>query len=109
MSSAAGAGPTKGAVKIALLGEDEASTAVLTQYFRQFGIEAFPVPADESKSLANTYHACVVPLTADAKPLLRYIRQVRHGIVVYGTCGSVREALRFSQFGINAIFRTPVP
>lgn len=108
MSSAAGAGPTKAAAKIALLGVDAASAAVLADCFRQFGIEALSVPADASKEVGDTYHACVVPLTADSEPVLRGIREVSHRSVIYGTCGSVREALRFAEFGINAVFQTPV-
>src|SRR5512140_1562610 len=104
----AGTGPTKAAAKIALLGVDTASSAVLTECFRQFGIEACTLPDHESKDVGETYHACVIPLTADAEPVLRGIREISHRIVVYGTCGSVREALRFSQFGINAVFQTPV-
>lgn len=108
MSSAVGAGPTKAAAKIALLGVDAASSAVLADCFRQFGIEAVPVAMDASKDIGDTYHACVVPLTADSEPLLRGIRETSHRTVVYGTCGSVREALRFAEFGINAVFQTPV-
>ncbi len=111
MSSAAGAVPNlrdKAAAKVALLGVDEASSAVLTECFRQFGIEARVIPANESKSVAATYPACVVPLTVGAEAVLRQIRQSSHRTVVYVTCGSVGEAMRFSEFGINALFQTPV-
>jgi len=91
-----------------LLGVDASSAAVLIDCFRQFGIEAGALGADESKSIDDTYHACVVPLTANADAMLRQIRQISRRTVVYGLCGSVREALKFSQFGINALFRTPV-
>jgi len=108
MSSAAGAGPTKAAAKIALLGVDTATAAVLAECFRQFGIAAESVPLDETNRVGTTYHACVVPLTPDVEPVLRTLRQDNHRTVVYGTCGSVREALRYSEYGINAVFQTPV-
>lgn len=108
MFSAAGTGPTKAMATIALLGVDGASASVLTECFRQFGIEALAVPVHESGSVGDTYNACVVPLNAEAEPVLRVLRQASHRIVVYGTCGSIREALRFSKFGINAVFQTPV-
>lgn len=108
MSSAAGPGPAKAVAKVALLGVDAASAAILIDCFRQFGIEAGAIGDDESKSIGDTYHACVVPLAPGAEVLLRKIRQVSRRTVVYGTCGSVREALKFSQFGINALFQTPV-
>ena len=108
MSSAASTGSTKVVAKIALLGVDGASAAVLTECFGQFGIEAVAVPAHESGSVGDTYNACVVPLTAEAEAVLRDIRRASHWIVVYGTCGSIRESLSFSKFGINAVFQTPV-
>jgi len=108
MSSAAGTGPTKVGAKIALLGVDGATSAVLTECFRQFGMEAVAVPAHESGSVGDTYNACVVPLDAEAETVLRDIRKGSHWLVVYGICGSVSEALRFSKFGINAVFHTPV-
>ena len=108
MYSAVGTGPTKAVAKIALLGVDSASSAVLADCFRQFGIEAVFLAADASKDIGDTYHACVVPLTAGAEAILRGIRAVSHRTVIYGTCGSVREALRFAEFGINAVFQTPV-
>ena len=108
MSSAAGPGPTKAVAKVALLGVDAASAGVLIECFQQFGIEAGVIGADESKSIGDTYHACVVPLAPGAETVLRGIREVSHRTVVYGTCGSVREALKFSHFGINAVFETPV-
>ena len=107
MSSAAGAGP-KAVARIALLGVDAASAAVLRECFLQFGIETAELPPDETKSIGDTYHACVVPLSGEADQVLRQIRQVSHRTVVYGTCGSVREALRFAEFGINAVFQTPL-
>lgn len=106
MSSAAGTG-SKAVAKIALLGVDSASSAVLADCFRQFGIETVFLP-DASKEISDTYHAWVVPLTADAEATLRSIRAVSHRTVIYGTCGSVREALRFAEFGINAVFQTPI-
>lgn len=108
MASAAGTGPTKAAAKIALLGVDTASSAVLIECFRQFGIESESLPPDETNRVAGAYHACVVPLAAETEPVLRALRQGSHRTVVYGTCGSVREALRYSEYGINAIFQTPV-
>ncbi len=108
MSSAAGAGPTKAAAKVALLGVDSASSTVLADCFRQFGIEAVSVAADATKEVGDTYPACVVPLTAEAGPILRSIREVSHRAVVYGMCGSVSEALRFAEYGINAVFETPI-
>jgi hypothetical protein len=108
MSTAAGPVPARAVAKIAFLGVDDASAAVLTECFRQFGIEAEAVAARDSVSVPDTYSACVIPLNADCEAVLRGIRALDHRIVVYGTCGSVREALKYSDYGINAVFHTPV-
>jgi len=108
MSSVAGPGPTKAVGKIALLGVDEASASVLSECFQQFGIQATRLSANETATAAGSYHACVVPLNGNAESVLREIRKVSHRTVLYGTCGSVREALKFSKWGINALFHTPV-
>ncbi len=108
MSSAAGTGATKAAAKIALLGVDAASSAILSECFRQFGIDAVTLPADETNDVGGAYPACVVPLTLEAEEVLKAIRRSSHRAVVYGTCGSVKEALRFAEYGINAVFQAPV-
>ncbi len=100
--------PIKAVAKIALLGVDSASSVVLADCFRQFGIETVFLPAGASNEIGDTYHACVVPLTSNAEAVLRGIREASHRTVIYGTCGSVREALRFAEFGINAVFQTPI-
>lgn len=108
MSSATGPFPARGVAKIALVEVDDASAAVLSDCFRQFGIEAEAVAAHETGNVPDTYNACVLPLNGDSEPALRAIRTVDHRIVVYGTCGSVRDALKYSDYGINAVFHTPV-
>ena len=108
MSTVVGAGPSHAAAKIALLGLDDASAAVLTDCFRQFEIEASVAPENETEKLVDAYNACVVPLEAGAEPVLDAIRRASSRIVLYGTCGDMREALRFSKYGINAVFFTPI-
>lgn len=108
MSSAAGVGPAKAVARIALLGVDAATSAVLSDCFRQFGIEPVSHSLLETEDVVGAYRACVVPLTGDAAPALRAVRQDGHRTVIYGICGSVREALRFAEYGINAVFQAPV-
>jgi hypothetical protein len=108
MSFSAGIGTTKAAARIALLGVDAASSSVLAECFRQFGIDAVKIPAGETNDVGGAYHACVVPLEAGSESALRAIRQASHRAVVYGVCGSVKEALRYAEHGINAVFHTPI-
>ena len=108
MSTATGAGPSNAVARIALMGVDDVSAAVLTECFLQFGIRASKVPVDESGKVAGTYSACVVPLEAASEPTLQEIRRASHRIVLYGMCGNITTALRFAKWGINAVFYTPV-
>ncbi len=107
MSSAAGPAPTRSETKIALLGVDEATASVLAGCFRQFGIQTVTASA-EGENGGGDIAACVVPLDERAEPVLEKIRKASHRTVIYGTCGSIREALKFSKYGINAVFQTPV-
>jgi hypothetical protein len=108
MSTVASTGRAKAAAQVALLGVDDASAGVLTECFHQFGVQVSVVPATDTARLAAGYSACVVPLDSRAEPLLRDIRHAGHNIVLYGICGSIREALPFSQWGVNAVFHTPI-
>ncbi|MGH9523576.1 MAG: PilZ domain-containing protein [Terriglobales bacterium] len=108
MSTAASAGHAKPSAKIAMLGLDSASAAVLSECFRQFGVEASVVNASEAPKITSAYNACVVPLEAKSEHLLRDLRRATHGIVIYGVCATVSDALPFAKYGINAVFQMPV-
>ncbi len=95
----------------ALIGVDAASTVVLQECFRQFGIYAVAVPADAAGPLSqDRFGACVLPLDDRAPAVLEAIRQSPHNAhtVIYGVCASLHQAMAFSQFGINAVFLYPV-
>lgn len=108
MSSAATASRAKADARIALLGVDDASAAVLANCFRQFAIDTQAFPAAAPARISDAYSACVVPLNREAEPVLRELRRSSHDIVLYGICGSAHDALRFAKWGINAIFQMPV-
>lgn len=108
MSSAASAGRAKAAAKVALLGVDDASATVLTDCFRQFAVEVTVLPWPEPAKVSGSYNACVVPLHAQAGPVLRALRESSQNIVLYGVCGSMSDALPFATWGINAVFQLPI-
>lgn len=108
MSPAAGPAPTRSEAKIALLNVDESTSSVLSGCFRQFGIETVVVEESDLASTAGSLSACVVPLNQEAEPLLKAIRGASHRTVIYGVAASVGEALKYSAYGINALFQTPV-
>lgn len=96
----------KATARVAMLGLDEASRAILADSFRQFGIDTVAAAADAP--LTGDFNAFVLPLPAADEGVLRRLREWDPHTVIYGICGSVREAVRFSEYGINAVFETPV-
>jgi hypothetical protein len=113
MESAAGQGvsPEQGVAVAALAGVDEPAAALLTECFRQFGISTVAIPSqDISRLSGERFAAFVLPLDAAAEPVLAAIRRSPENMhaVIYGLCGSVAQAIRFSSYGINAIFMQPV-
>jgi len=103
--------PEKAIAMVALIGVDQATAAVLTESFRLFGIQAVPLQAGETERLQREkFHACVLPLNDAAENILSVVRgsgSNRH-VVVYGICSSLQQAMRYSRFGINAVFEHPV-
>lgn len=113
MESAAGqdVSPEPGVAMAALAGVDEPAAALLTECFRQFGISTVAIPSQDIARLSRErYDAFVLSLDAAAEPVLAAIRRSPENIhaVIYGLCGSVAQAIRFSSYGINAIFMQPV-
>ncbi len=107
MGTAPGVTRTKAEARVAMLGLDDASAAILANCFRQFGIEAVALPRHADPPV-HVYRACVVPLVDAARDTLRHLREQDRHVVLYGVCGSILEAMPFSAFGINAVFETPV-
>lgn len=108
MSTAASASRVKASARIALLGVDAASASVLSDCFSQFGVENVALPLTSAANISADYSACVVPLTPESEPLLGELRRVNHSIVIYGICGSIREALPYAKWGVNAVFYSPI-
>jgi hypothetical protein len=56
------------------------------------------------------FDACVVTLTSGVEPVMEAARSSPSNarIVIYGVGGSAQEAMRFSRYGVNAVFTEPV-
>ncbi len=54
--------------------------------------------------------ACVVHLTPEAVPVMEAVRtSASNGrMVIYGLGGSAQEAMKFSRYGVNAVFHEPL-
>lgn len=105
-------GGPKALAFVALIGLDDHSNAMLRDSFKQFGIETAAFAHEDAavRFKKEKYEGCVVHLDPEVGALLAKIRGSANTqrMVVYGICGTAHEALRFSQFGINATFNDPL-
>jgi Tfp pilus assembly protein PilZ len=84
---------------------------MLSDCFRQFGIDVVPMTADHAGRLSKEkFEACVIRVGSQAEPLLESARASKSNsrMVIYGLGGSLKEAMKLSKFGLNAIFNEPL-
>ncbi len=97
--------------RAALVDLKESSRVLLTECFRQFGIESISMTANAADRMQKEkFEACVVNLNQGAEPVLGAARGSRSNsrCVIYGLGGNAQEAMRFSKYGINAMFHEPL-
>jgi Tfp pilus assembly protein PilZ len=108
----ASAAPGKKAMaRTALVDLKESSRTLLTECFRQYGIETVAMSSDAAQRLRKEkFEACVLSLASDAEPVLESARNspTNSRCVIYGMGGNAQEAMRFSKYGINAMFQEPL-
>jgi hypothetical protein len=105
--------PTKKAgARVALVDIHGPAKTVLTECFRQFGIEmvALDSVTAAEQLTREKFEACVVKLISEAQPVMEAARSSTSNsrMVIYGVGGSAQEAMRFSKYCINAVFHEPV-
>ncbi len=101
----------KASARVALVDIREPGRSVLSECFRQFGIETVLLNGDTPEHLKREkFEACVLKLTPGAETVLEAVRTSpsNNRMVVYGLGGSAQEAMRFSKYGINAVFNEPL-
>jgi Tfp pilus assembly protein PilZ len=101
----------KAAARIALVDLKDGARAILAECFKQFGIEPVVMTGNAAERLLKEkFEACVVNLTPGAQAVMEAVRTSRSNsrLVLYGLGGSAQEAMRYSKYGINAIFHEPV-
>src|SRR5271163_3823155 len=101
----------KGTARAALVDLKESSRALLTECFRQFGIETVLVSSSAAERLRQEkFEACVISLGSGAETVMDAARTSPSNsrIVLYGLGGNAQEAMRYSKFGINAMFQEPL-
>ncbi|HZP63213.1 MAG TPA: PilZ domain-containing protein [Terriglobales bacterium] len=101
----------KASARVALVDLKDPVRGVISDCFRQFGIETAFLGSDAAERLRKEkYEACVLKLHAPAGDVMESARSSPSNsrMVIYGLGGSAKDALRFSKYGINAIFREPL-
>jgi hypothetical protein len=101
----------KSAARAALVDLKESSRFLLTECFRQFGIESVLVSSSAVERLRQEkFEACVLNLAPGADTVMDAARSSPSNsrIVLYGLGGSAHEAMRYSKYGINAMFHEPL-
>jgi Tfp pilus assembly protein PilZ len=105
--------PRKAAARAALVGFSEPHHSLLAECFRQFGIEPVAVNSNPVELLLKEkFEACVLALAkaAESEAVMESARSSRSNsrCVIYGVGGSAQDAMRFSKYGINAMFHEPL-
>jgi len=101
----------KAGARVALVDLKDSSRALLHECFRQFGIETVAMPSQSGDRLhKEKFEACVLSLKEGSAPLMEAARTSPSNsrCVIYGLGGNAQEAMRYSKFGINAMFQEPL-
>ena len=101
----------KALARVATIGLNGPANNILSDCFRQFGIQTVPLADDAIQRLAREkFDACALNLDDGAEPILEAARKSRSNwrMVVYGICKTAQEALRYSRFSVNAVLDQPV-
>jgi hypothetical protein len=104
--------PTKKALaRVALVDVKDSARTVLSECFRQFGIETVVMADKAAERLKREkFEACVVRLCPETEAVLDSARTSpsNNRMVIYGVGGSVQDAMKYSKYGINAVFNEPI-
>lgn len=103
----------KAAARAALVGFNEPHYSLLSDCFRQFGIEPVAVNSDPAERLLKEkFEACVLALAKvnESEAVMEAARSSRSNsrCVIYGVGGTAQHTMRFSKYGINAMFHEPL-
>jgi hypothetical protein len=101
----------KTTARVALVDIKESSRFLLNECFRQFGIETVVTSAASAERLKHEkFEACVVNLVPGAEKVMDAARKSPSNsrLVLYGLGGNAHDAMRFSKYGINAMFQEPL-
>ena len=83
----------------------------MAECFRQFNIDTVVMTANAAERLhKEKFEACVLSLGEGADLVMEAARSSPSNsrCIIYGVGGNAQEAMRYSKYGINAIFNEPL-
>src|ERR1700730_7931900 len=101
----------KAAARSALVDLKDSARTLLAECFRQFGIETVTMSANAAERMRKEkFEACVLNLADGAESVMEAARTSpsNRRCVIYGLGGNAQEAMRYSKYGINAMFHSPL-
>jgi len=101
----------KSVARVALFDLPLASSQLVTECFRQFGIDTVHISREQSSRLqSEKFEACVLSLTGDAGSIIQLARGSASNsrIIIYGLGGTAQDAMRYSKLCLNAVFHEPL-
>ncbi|HYW40289.1 MAG TPA: PilZ domain-containing protein [Terriglobales bacterium] len=101
----------KTAARVALFDLPEASAQVVTECFRQSGIETVLIAPEHTDRLQHEkFEACVLSLGETAGSIIELARGSASNsrIIIYGLGGTAQDAMRYSKLCLNAVFHEPL-
>jgi hypothetical protein len=101
----------KASARVALVDLKEPARMILTDCFRQFGVETVVMTGNVAERLKKEkFEACVLNLGPEAEAAMESARTSPSNarMVIYGIGASAQEAMRYSKYGINAVFNEPL-
>ena len=97
--------------RVALVDLREPARSLLSECFRQFGIETSLMTGNVPERMqSEKFEACVLHLVPESALVMDSVRRSPSNsrMVIYGLGGSAQEAMRFSKYGVNAVFQEPL-
>ena len=101
----------KAAARAALVGFNESTRALLSECFRQFAIDTVSITSNAPERLHNEkFEACVLTLSDEAAQVMESARSSPSNsrCIIYGVGGNAQQAMRYSKYGVNAMFQEPL-
>jgi PilZ domain-containing protein len=101
----------KSTARVALVDLKETARLVLSDCFKQLGMEVVPMTDNvPDRVKREKFEACVLRLVPDSGPVMDAARSSpsNQRMVICGLGGTAQDALKFSKYGVNAVFHEPL-